>query len=123
MRIIIFLLTFILISSTVYAGNWNFCSWPTEDKALEVFYQGLNMADLYTTDELLDKGYRELNPLLGDHPSDDKLIIYMGLNAVLHYVVTGYFMDKDPQWKHWWQGLTIGAKGAAVFWNIRVWND
>ena len=107
--------------SKAYAGEWNFNKWDTTTKAWEITYQFLNVVDIFTTEEILGRpGGKEYNPLLGEHPSDEKLLAFGALWAVSHYWVTGYLYDKNPLWQKLFRLVSITEKGGAVVWNLHL---
>ena len=63
--------------------------WTKGEKALLCVSVVAAGADYYTTERFLDRGYEELNPVLGKHPSDTKLTLvgwgcYAALIGFLH---------------------------------------
>ena len=110
----------ILFASPVYAGEWSWCAWSYEDKVLEASWQILNVADIYVTDKAIEQGGKELNPVIGSHPSDDELVAWGIGFAVLHYFVTGYLQDKNPTIKKYWLWGSNIVKAGAVGYNITV---
>lgn len=74
-------------------------------------------ADAYTTMEILDKpGGYEKNPLLGRHPSDEKVVVFLGLGEVLTAVVAHFC----PDWRLGILGLKTGVSGHAAWRNHEV---
>jgi hypothetical protein len=66
-------------------------TWSKTDKALLTTFWLSTGADYATTKNALDDGGRELNPLIGKHPSDGKLLGYMiitnsAVTAIAHFV-------------------------------------
>ena len=49
--------------------------WTRGEKILLVASILAAGADYYTTERFLDRGYSEMNPLIGDHPTDTELTI------------------------------------------------
>lgn len=51
-----------------------FQNWPKRDIALYSFNFACNAYDAYQTERAVENGYKELNPVLGESPSDERLI-------------------------------------------------
>lgn len=80
--------------------------WTTEEKIALGLSVVATAADAYTTMEILDTpGGYEMNPMLGRHPSDEKVVVFLGLSEVLTALVAHYI----PDWR-----LGILAGKAAV---------
>ncbi len=64
--------------------------WTKGEKILLVASVLAAGADYYTTERALDRGNREMNPLIGEHPTDTQLFLkggggYAGLIVITHY--------------------------------------
>ena len=65
--------------------------WTMAEKALAVTSTLGVVADLYTTMRVLDRpNTYELNPLLGKHPEDAKLMAYMVVSQIVLLVIVHY---------------------------------
>ena len=106
-------LLMMIISTTAYAADIK--ELPKE----EYVFQALNAIDTIQTIRILDKGGRELNPILGSHPSTEKVIAFKTVNAALHLGVTMYLMDHHPRYVKTWQRVSIGLMGTVVVLNTR----
>jgi len=93
--------------------------WDGQDIGLEVTYQILHLIDWGQTLDIAaqPEHYREINPLMGDHPSRSRVNAYMGASALAHLGIT-HFLPKS--WRPYWQGLTIGMTGALVIHNFNI---
>ena len=63
--------------------------WTKGEKVLLCFSVAAAGADYYTTERCLDRGYEEMNPVLGKHPTDTELTLigwgcYAAIIGVLH---------------------------------------
>lgn len=93
--------------------------WSTGDTIREVTYGTLHVVDWGQTRYIAkhpDK-YEERNPLIGRHPSTGRVDIYMGSTLLLHPVISGYL---KPEYRRWWQYITIGIEGGAVVNNASI---
>ena len=50
-----------------------FCSWSNTDSVREITYIGFHVTDWLQTRQGISDGMRELNPVLGEHPSMGKI--------------------------------------------------
>lgn len=93
--------------------------WSTQDKTLEATWQALHFIDWRQTRYIAKNpdDYREMNPILGNHPSTTEVDIYMLTGAVLHPIVTHFLPEK---YRPWWLGISIGMSGACVINNFAV---
>ena len=112
MKILLILLIFILTPSPCLA-------WDKEDTALQVTVVSLLLADMSQTLYIVDHAdkYRELNPVLGEHPSKEKVYAYFLGVAIVHTAVS-YLIEKIPGienpklYRRWWQGTFIIVEGG-----------
>ncbi len=67
------------------------------------------IADGYTTKRMLDnpRNY-EMSPLMGERPSDTRVVVTMGMTQVFTIIVS-YFLPKEYR-----QGLLIGKTGVNM---------
>jgi len=68
MKFLILLLIFLTSCASV--------EWSRADKACGVFYLGGHTMDMVSTEDMLDRGHYEMNPILGKHPSDTEVMAY-----------------------------------------------
>lgn len=67
----------VFIASVLLVGGCaNTRPYTKEEKFLFGTMVAANLADWYTTKRILDKGGREFNPILGDHPSNEEVFIF-----------------------------------------------
>ena len=58
--------------------------WTNREKAAAGFFLAGHTLDAFSTEAFLDKpGYYELNPIMGEHPSDRKVIIYFSITGII----------------------------------------
>lgn len=92
--------------------------WTKTEKAKEAAWLILHAVDYKQTQYAMEEGgFKELNPLLGEHPSEGRLNTFALLGAVLHFVTTHYI---EKEYRAIWQNITIGTKAAVVGWNFHV---
>ena len=105
----------LLFSSSAIAAD----KWSKRDKNLELTYQALKFIDWRQTRYIAKNSdkYYEMNPILGKHPSVDKVDAYFIGTAILHPIIT-HFLPKE--YRPWWQGITITLSGACVINNVIV---
>ena len=108
MKKIIALFTLIIIFSSCGPTK----PWTRWDKACGAFYIAGHGADIASTEAALDNPNNyERNPLLGEHPSDTELAIFMGGTGLL--VI--YLADRIPQIRKPLLIITgIFGMGAAI---------
>lgn len=85
----------------------------------EIVFQSLNAIDAVETCIALDKGARELNPILGSHPKCGEVVAFKIGSGVLHYVLMDFLKDRDPHIAKIAQIATIGLQGGVVAWNLK----
>lgn len=75
-----------LLSVTAARADWN-----KDEVITEIFWQVLHVVDWGQTRYIAThpNEYREMNPILGDHPSKREVDIYMACGAVLHPIIVG----------------------------------
>lgn len=84
--------------------------WTKWDKALGAFYLAGHTADAVSTERALDNPNNyELNPILGKHPSDTEIAVYMAGTSILVLIVA----DRVPKLR---KPLLLigGALGAGL---------
>ena len=83
-------LTLLILILTLTACAHNPRPWRTTEKTLLVASTLAAAADYYTSERIMDRGGRELNPLIGEHPSDAKLGFYMLGTQTLTVIISHY---------------------------------
>lgn len=85
----------------------------------EYIFQGLNITDAVETSYVLHHGGRELNPLLGSHPSDGELILFKAGAGLLHAGVTEYLLQHHatPRTIRLWEDVSIAGGIGVDGWN------
>ena len=96
-----------------------FDPWSRGDIAREVAWQGIHLIDWGQTLDIADNldKYHEHNFWMGDHPSRGKVNLYMGLETILHPLVT-HVLPKSC--RPYWQWVTIGISGGLVINNYSI---
>ncbi len=103
--------------------------WSKADTSREVVWEGLHVMDWGQTRYIAkhpDK-YRELNPILGSHPSQNRVDIYMGSGLLLHPVISAYLSPQEyailgikVRPRSLWQYFTITLSGGCVINNASI---
>ena len=83
-------LTLLLLILTLTACAHNPRPWTPAEKALLVTSTLAAAADYYTSERIMDRGGRELNPIIGEYPSDAKLGFYMLGTQTLTVIISHY---------------------------------
>jgi hypothetical protein len=93
--------------------------WSKQDYALEATWQVIHLMDWGTTLDITrhPDQYKELNPILGEHPTREEVNLYMFSGALLHAGVTHIL---PPKYRPYFQGITIGMSGVCVLNNLSV---
>lgn len=97
-------------------------TWSTENRVLETSYQVIHAADLIQTLQIENHpGLRETNPLLGDHPTKGKILVWYMTTAYGHTFITDKLDEHAPKWVcRAWQSVTIGEAVNAVYGNYKL---
>ncbi len=90
--------------------------WTLTDTVFQVVATGLLIIDWRQTRYFVKQGREETNPLLGHHPSVDKVDAICLSTIVGQYAVSRYVLDKP--WRTAWQSMFIVIDGGAVGTNI-----
>jgi hypothetical protein len=89
----------------------------------EWVYQGAAFADMLTTlDISKHPNLVEENPLMGQHPSDGKVLGYFAATGVLHYLVTRELVRENVPAPivQTWEALGIGLEVGMVAHNYSI---
>ena len=86
LRLSIILLATVLVFSSCATPR----PWTKGEKISAYYFCVAHFADAYTTNQMLDNGYHENNPVLGEYPSDSKVTIYFSLTGAAALVL-GHF--------------------------------
>lgn len=89
----------------------------------EWVYQGAAFADMLTTlDISRHPNLVEENPLMGQHPSDGKVLGYFAATGVLHYLVTRELVRENVPAPivQTWEALGIGLEVGMVAHNYSI---
>ena len=118
MRKIILILILLFISSPVHAEYKFAENWTKTDTAYQATFLMVTAVDWMQTrwmvkqDWQWGEGYhREMNPILGSHPSMKKVDTLIPLGMVAHTLVS---MALPPDYRRIWQVLWIGVEGYCV---------
>lgn len=84
--------------------------WTDEEKLLGATALTLHAIDTSQTSYGMKHGYRELNPILGSHPSDDKLAAFFVLSTLGAYHVLDTYEEDRKIGLYW----VIGVKSIVV---------
>jgi len=109
----------ILVALLLPASAPAFDPWNTQDVALEVTWQLVHLIDWGQTRNIAahPEKYREINPILGDHPSRQKVNLYMATGTLVHLGITHVLPKRC---RPYFQGVTIGLSGACVLHNFNI---
>ena len=113
---IFILLIFGLMPSLSYASD----PWSPQDIALESIYVALHVVDWGQTRDIAnqpDEYYEAYNPILGKHPSKDKVDLWFVSTTITHILITNYLPSKC---RPYFQGVTIGMAGTLVLINMSI---
>ena len=77
------------------------------------FFLAAHTANYYSTEKMLDNpdNWEKVNPILGEHPSDKKCIIYFSLTGIGALVVAHFGKDA----RQWSLG---GYGGVTAYWTV-----
>jgi hypothetical protein len=95
-------------------------AWDKEDTVMQVAVVSLLLTDMSQTLYISSHNeFKELNLVLGEHPSRDKIYAYFLSTAVIHTAIS-YLIEKVPwvenpkQWRRIWQGSFIVVESGVV---------
>jgi hypothetical protein len=93
--------------------------WTKTDTAREVVWMILHAVDWGQTLEIArhPDDFREMNPILGTHPTVGRVNLYMGAWALAHPAIS-YLLPGD--WRKTWQYLTIGVSFTSTANNFNL---
>lgn len=94
--------------------------YPT---GLELGYLAAATADMSTTLDIKNhSNMQEMNPILGTHPSDARIVAYFVTTDALHALVTYGLIQGDVPTPivHGWEYVTIGVEVCAAAHNYHA---
>ena len=126
--LIIVLVLFLPVQGVAYETNWGSFTeeetktdeikkdpyqWTVTDTILQALYATLHFMDWSQTLKIARNPdhYREINPILGEHPSEGHVNSYMAMSLVAH---TGISFLLPKPWRTLWQGAGIAIKYTLV---------
>ena len=119
MKVLLIILIVLVFSSTCFA-------YDKEAIIMQAAVISLLLVDMSQTLYISSHNeYRELNPVLGEHPSKDKVYAYFLGTIVVHTAVS-YLIEKVPgienpkQWRRAWQGSFIVIESGVVSRNLTI---
>ena len=101
-------------------------AWDKVDTSLEAGFIATCAVDYFQTRWMIKNNYYELNPILGKHPSETALDIYMPCAIILHGVISMALPkhlvvgDLDLDLRNVWQSITIAIEGANDLRNANI---
>ena len=93
------------------------CGFKSADRWMLGVYAVLHLMDYRQTSNIDNEGGRELNPILGSHPTQGDINIYFLLTGL---AVVGAACLFDEPYRGWFLSAEIGIKSATVYWNYRM---
>jgi hypothetical protein len=122
----LFVIVLCLIPSLAFGADWS-----TADKLAQTTFISTLIVDWGQTKDIQNhEGHYEKNPILGKHPSDNKVDIYFASCIILHTVVANYIPDVAKKLgmgdeaadvsRKWWQYLWIGAELKVINANYKL---
>lgn len=121
-------LFFIILSLIIPFNSFAGEKWSKTDIALETTWQILHVMDWRQTVQIArnPNQYWERNPLLGGHPSEQKVNLHFLVGTVLHPIVTEVLPSKYRLWGiEWkpriiWESISIGMSGTCILNNFSI---
>lgn len=86
--------------------------WSRADTYREMAFVGVMALDWSTTLTIADHpgNWREINPILGEHPSRGKVNTYFA-SAIAGHAIIAYLLP--PKYRVWWQYGWIGLEAGV----------
>ncbi len=112
-----FLLFFLLLGPSI-ARSWEWAeSWDRYDSSREIVWLLLRAVDWKQSLTIADhpEKYYEMNPIIGKHPSRDRVNAYMATTTILHLGISTAIPKVA---RPYFQYITIGFTGTTVFFNF-----
>ena len=94
-----------------------FCSWSNTDSVREITYIGFHVTEWLQTRQGTSMGMKELNPILGEHPSVGKIDTIVGLSLMGHILISGLL---PKPYRATFQYVTIGIESGTVIHNYNA---
>ena len=92
--------------------------WRPSDTARQAAYLALHYADWRQTIQIAEHpDYHELNPVIGSHPSRQRVDNYFAFTALAHTAISAL---APPPWRERWQYFTIATQAGVVAHNYSV---
>lgn len=87
--------------------------WTKEDTYRQAGFVAVTGVDWLQTREIAKSPgkYRETNPILGEHPSLEKVDAYFAVCVAAH---TSIAVALPPEYRKWWQYVWIGLESYTV---------
>ena len=90
--------------------------WTKDEKVMLTLSIGAVVADYYTTERMLDRGYKEMNPLMGKYPTDTELTIKTGALYGAFLLIAHYW----PQMRRFFLFSQTTAQTGFALQNSRL---
>uniref|UniRef100_A0A6M3L3N3 Uncharacterized protein n=1 Tax=viral metagenome TaxID=1070528 RepID=A0A6M3L3N3_9ZZZZ len=86
---------FLFLSIFIYSSTHASDKWTITNTVLEISSQTLRFIDFKQTLQIAENPdkYSERNPLLGEHPSKEKVYLYFISGAIGHFMIS-YFLPE-----------------------------
>ena len=93
------------------------CAWDTNSWVRHGIYSGLHLLDWKQTQTIARNPdrYWEMNPVLGRHPSVQRVNTYFLATYLVNTAISVLLTD---ELRKWFQFGIIGVEGVAVGWNL-----
>ncbi|MBW2178751.1 MAG: hypothetical protein JRG81_00015 [Deltaproteobacteria bacterium] len=93
--------------------------WTKDQIIMQGVLSSLNIVDWGQTLDIADRPdeYREINPILGDHPDRGDVNIYFASTMILKVLVTHLL---PTEYREYWLGGNIALSGYFVHHNHRI---
>lgn len=102
----------------LFIGTAHADEWTNSDKGREIIYQSVAIVDALQTHTIAhDPERRELNSVLGEHPTNARTNEYFALCGLAHLAVSNTLSGK---WREAWQYMSIGIEGGVVARNYNI---
>lgn len=106
-----------LLVCCLLGGLLSGCAHARINDGLEFMSTGLLLADWAQTHQASDcfgKTCQEINPILGDDPSETRIDVYFATATVTHFGVNRWLSKKPLWWRTAYNLVIIAVEGACV---------
>ena len=116
MKKLIIVVALVFIATPAFAGEYHF-TWDEDNTKLHYGVTAVLLVDMLQTLDNVDKGWPEINPILGEYPNKKEVYGYF---AASYLVITALTYALPSKWSHMLQAGTITVELYQTSVNFRL---